>query len=446
MANNVQVSSCLIQDSFCSVQCECSKGYFGADCSIPETSSGSAVGISVFRTTRASLCFSLKKTLSLQEIDVESMSSIAIQIKSISLDATQLSTAALIDCTTALSTLITSYPNVAGDDGAIGQVLEALATLVGTGPALFSNGLSSSIEKAMTSLALGRQAALTVGEAETQFSSPSLRFSTTKVKSAALSSAPSRTVPQAPIETLFNVPGASVSINTSIGSHAESVVGVTLVQFNSNPTKALSNTTSIKVQAFFYGDEAQAVVETTSRLLNWEPIEYYSQAGSTGKAICERSRSPYNISQQCENGMIYPVVCAGDTRYIMNYSCPLTAKFPKCSTWNSNRSAFEINSDCTVVAYDERSTTCKCRMASGTLNNRRKLQQRIPVRVDTNLFSFEISSEYVYYTALFATSLRDGSSSIPVTQTVVVASAFGVLLSLMLIRYYPPINHLLNTD
>jgi hypothetical protein len=127
------------------------------------------------QATRELLCKSLQGAAALTDASSEVVSSTATQVALLFEDVTQMTNASMLTCTTALTNLVVEYPQLAAVDGTINQVVTALSSILEAGSSL-PGPLLSQVMQAITSLSIGRQSTLALGESGTAFATRNLRL------------------------------------------------------------------------------------------------------------------------------------------------------------------------------------------------------------------------------------------------------------------------------
>ena len=221
-ANNLATAFCAATDSFCKATCSCDSGFFGMDCSLSPSALAAAM------QTRQTLCVGLFRTLGIQDVSSDVITSRASSISSILLDITQITDAALGNCTAALVQTINSYPAVAGAGTTAGLCAQALSNVLEKGAGL-PKELLAGVSSALTALTAGVQSNMAIGQQPLTMNTQNARVAASLVDSTGLASQ-QFSPPQSDVEAFQNTPKTAINFNMSSASSSDGGVGVAVVQ------------------------------------------------------------------------------------------------------------------------------------------------------------------------------------------------------------------------
>jgi hypothetical protein len=236
----------------------------------------------------------------------------ATSIASILIDASQISEAALGNCSAALVETIMDYPSLAGQQPSTASLcVNALSSVLATQlpPALLAN-----VSLALASLTAGIQATMAVGQALSSITTANLRVGTGLLDPATASSQ-TLSPPQTAAEMFENVPSSSLAINASSIASGSSL-GVSVLQHTNNPHNVTTSATPMTLQTIDYG-QTGSVPGFTITLVNTKPVHYYSGTELVIAVTCSPGPEPYNVTVMCgENPEL--VECPGSVPSVSN--------------------------------------------------------------------------------------------------------------------------------
>ena len=144
--NGKRAASCAVTDFFCFARCECNAGFYGRDCSLTRSE------FVQLRSIRQALCSNIYKTVTLQDVTSDVISSLSVQISSALTDFTQMTNTSSRICATALTDTVRRYAAISSREPTAGTVLQALSVVLGLGP-LLGHTVSADVMLAITALA-----------------------------------------------------------------------------------------------------------------------------------------------------------------------------------------------------------------------------------------------------------------------------------------------------
>ena len=404
---------CGNSDSGCYAECQdCTNSYFGGDCSM------SLSAFDVAKKMREDLCVSIYDTVAIQDISSDVVRSRSSTISSLLTDASQLTTEAIANCTWALINTISLAPEYVGQEGVSDLAAGTLSAVL----ALDLNAnLLANVSKALSDLTSSIQGNLAVGEPQKDLNTKNARIGASVVDPNSLSSA-YFVPPQSDSEKFNERPMTKLSLDDSSGSGA---IGVSVVQYNNNPSGAATDSTPIGLQTTSYdtatsrrrrrrkllggvdfeidasslnsnSDAASSSrrlqtsgPEITVVLQNGKPADYFNIAETVANLTCSADTNSYNATVEClqYNTTVsafynesYSFHCPANVNRTYTYTCPSVVKLPECRMWDGE--GFNVNPDCILVSYSLTNTTCKCETSS-----RRRLSLEAAAQSELNQFS-----------------------------------------------------------
>jgi hypothetical protein len=366
--NNFLSDSCPQSNSYCRAACECNDGYYGSDCSLTLSS------LEAVKTIRDAMCVGLYKTLSIQDVTSDVVTSRATSIANILLDATQLSDDGFANCTVALIDTVRGDPELAGSGATATLCMEALSTVLQKGSGL-SSALVTNISSTLTYLTNGMQASMAIGQQTVELTTANVRMSSSLQTANDIDSS-TFAPPLTAYEKYLGVNATTLGVNTSTaGIDSNSAVGVALTQYTSNPHGKVSAATStgLALSAYSAGTvsstgrrrrlSTSGEVALTIVMNNLASESYYEYEATSGAAYCEALGSSYNVTVIC-NVTNQTVTCSGQEVEYVNYTCPEVTFLPKCDIWNGVK--YSPSPSCSVASYTSTTTTCLCTTAAPT--------------------------------------------------------------------------------
>ena len=288
----------------------------------------------------------------------------AVTTASILYDITLVSPKALSDCTIALTTTLLSYPKLAGLDSTFSAVMNSLSSVISMRSSL-STDLFSNVNEALSSVAMGRQSNMAIGD-ESVVLSDECRMKVAMTYAGTMNST-ILTIPQTDLELFMGRHPNSATVYI-FGESSDSVsISVTQYMMNAFPDANLSSST-IKVQTYFYSTPSDN--ELTVILQNPVPIHYKYIPAEKRNVQCSMATQPYQIRVNCTSGLVAHVPCPGNRTGNFIYTCPEMRGRPQCKMGDGM--VLTASSKCRVVAFTSYNTTCKCR-GSANVNNTRRL-------------------------------------------------------------------------
>jgi hypothetical protein len=360
--NNVETASCAQSDSYCRAACVCNDGFYGSDCSL------SLDELGTMQSIRDTLCLGLYETLSIQDVSSDVVISRATSIANILIDSSQLSDDGFSNCTAALVGTIQSDPEIAGSASTASLCMTALSTVLQKGSSL-SSDLVTNISSAVTTLNNGIQSRMAVGQQTVELTTANVRMSTS-LQTASDIDGSTFSPPLTTYEKYLGANTSSLGVNMSAaGIDSNSAVGVSVMQYTSNPHGKVTNSRSTGLSLSAY---SAGTVSSTSRrrrlatsgsvgvtivLDNIDSEEYYSYEAYNSTVFCEETGSSYNLTVVCPV-VNQTVACTGLATGYVNVTCPAVSYLPQCNIWDG--SSYTTSSSCTVSDYTATTTTCLC--------------------------------------------------------------------------------------
>jgi len=406
------VGKCAASDGNCYSQCNCSGSYSGSDCSLTPDK------FAVARRMRESLCIGIYKTVAIQDITADVVSSRCQTLSALLSDPTQLTIGGITNCTMALVLSIEQAPAFVGIEGVSDLAANTLSDVLASNlPA----DLAQRVLDATTLLTTAVQNNMAVGEEQKDFTTDNARIGASVNDPNALESS-SFSSSQTDAEKFQGTPATETRIgNGNSGKRRRlfdasvSAVGVTVVQVKNKQSDtavaaarrlagddaSATDSTPTGIQVTEYGtetrrrrmtayddgwthfDQMEGVIASrrTRRmqssaseisviitLQNTAPAEYFNLPATTANVTCMPSEAAYNISVTCKVldaitalpvsqafSLGCPISKAGRN---YTYTCPQLLKAPACKTWDG--SAFAINPECELVSFTDTATTCSC--------------------------------------------------------------------------------------
>ena len=353
------VASCTSLDSTCQATCVCQAFRFGKSCALRPSE------LTDFRKLRESACLGLARTLTLQDASAEVVSARAQAISNALQELTQISDAALGNCTTALVETVTSNPVFACAGEGRSLVSSALSSVLARGLSLPSE-LLDGVTAALVALSEGCQAAIAVGEAPVTVENNNLRLLSAVADQNTLDGL----VLESPLSAYHTFNGQRApSLQVNLSLSGTDSLGITSIVFKNNPRGDRTNATRMGVKLEQYtaddGTTQRRRLATdqagyTMVLQNNEPIHYGVVEPSTLQFRCFRpfQHIPYFLNGTCSSGLQLNFTCAANSKGVYNVSCPSHVTSPRCTTYAGG--AYTVDENCRVVDYTPHNTTCFC--------------------------------------------------------------------------------------
>ena len=369
-ANGRVAETCGVNDALCQATCTCSTGSFGADCSLTYAIMATAL------TMRETMCVGLLSAFMQQDITADSIASLASTVSSLLVDATQVTDAALGNCTAALVGAILENPSLAGKTNAP-LCATALSAVLQQGSAL-PLALVASVNTALSALAAAVQANMAVGEAPQTISTKNARISTSIPDPATLALT-IFTPPESAAEAFSDTPKTTIGLVPGNDSAADPL-GVSLLQYNSMPagSQGLASI-SVGLQLTYVGSSATGSRRRleggrfllsppppppaiTVTLQNTRPIAYISTPAANSSVVCPAAARNFTLTVTCAGSEEHLVACPGQAG-TAHYSCPPQQQVPVCASWDAALSIYAPDPLCRLLRYSPTNTTCACQLS-----------------------------------------------------------------------------------
>ena len=366
-----EVDDCTTNDFSCKASCTCSDGYFGNDCSLNEDDFNRKTSI------RDSLCISINTASSIQDISRDVIIGRVNTISSILMDLSQLSDDGLGNCTAALLDTIRSFPDISGTKSVAPLCVNALSTVLEQGKKM-SVETSKNITATIETLTTGLQTNLAIGEGVVSLNTKNVRIGTIIFDPLDATST-TLSPPQTTAEAFEGSAKSEVALDQLSGSTGLESVGLTVMEYNTNPNggKSLSKGIGIKLSTFTSTSGSRRRLDSSSpssdilfTLQNYNRVKYYFNASYNGTIMCD-GKSNYNVSIYCPSGK-QEVLCPfnelsnGSLGVNITYYCPEEYNKAICQSYSTVDGVYGLYEDsfCTVVKATETNTTCKCSSSS----------------------------------------------------------------------------------
>ena len=466
---NLQVPSCLAQDPYCTVKCECKIGRYGSNCAI-----FTAQKYNNRRTLIDSMCSSLKANIQIEDINADVILNRGNTVSNLFRDMTLVSSSALSDCTDVLVSTVSENLSFLGGADIAEVYTGAFSSILSINP---PDALLQDVYDSISLIAQACQARLAIGEIPYEVTLDNVRYVAAMSNKLDMQGK-SFSIPLTPYEVANNVSVSNVqfediSAPTGTGSGG---VGIMIVQYTNNPTRVLTNSTSVTVQATRYGSVRRRLLSrrsltssglvsndylqrklvglsdliVTTVLRNAKPIDYvvppiYHSYVKCNVRVSEAtavaagaSAVPESTSGMCYSSQ-YSAICPGVRGYFNN-TCPSYTKLPMCTSWNGVTNAFEKN-DCAVVSYDTYRTTCEC----GRPPVRKLLESASNNSISDNRFQQEESQygldPYSSVDSLYEDDIHDASqlsrSLLSTTFSIHLSSTYSIDSTPFIENWYP---------
>jgi len=363
--NGSKMLHCSVTDPYCFAECKCAAGSFGRDCSLSRGRYQTLV------TFREFMC-STQYNAGLQgDSSLNSLFSAAQIVTNILSDSTQISSYALFNCS--LSILLAADNLLSTQDSICSN--EAASTIVNALSAVVSNKYMSQYPKLLKDITsfLWRfgaacASASALGEAPATFISNNIYMLSVAVDSQ---SGAAYSLPQSNVDKLVGSIFNSISLASQPST--STYHGLTISQYNNNPSQSLTLSTGFGAQVYpidslsSIGAGRRLVAQEKSAfggnvtlvLINNAFIEYRNQTSTkmTLKCLSLQPKS-YKIPYKCHNSTIFNATCPAYSRGVLTVTCPGFSEKPQCLVWDGLK--YTNSSYCEVKEYDHESTTCVC--------------------------------------------------------------------------------------
>ncbi len=415
-----QISTCLVSDPTCSAQCVCNSDRYGATCAFRKAAFEQLV------TFREHLCSSLFKSIEFQDPSEPVISARALSIIDILTDINQISDEALDQCAAALVTSVEQNPVLSCTGNGLSLVTGALSSILKRGRKL-SSELLITVYDTLTSLSVGCQSNIVVGETPLTIENDNIRLLTAVVAGNSASTGRFFSPPQSTFEVINKKSSPAVALQNYNSTNA---VGVMVMELKSNPRGLATNSSRLGFRFQLY--DAQSTTQRrqlrTHReidsaeysivLQNQERINYVHTEKTYLTFACSRpyQEQTYQLSGECPGGIPVSFECPSRTKRLYNVSCPAHVQYPSCTQFDG--SDFNIAPSCKVMSYTPDNTTCLCTTADS--DTRRALQSS-----SSNVV--EYSSRMSVQRTPYAVEIVNVPSLLAVTNGAAIPSIFAVI-------------------
>ena len=458
------ISNCTVSNPYCSVDCLCNEGWFGAACGL------SAADFDQYVEMRGTMCSELFALSVSQDVTEDVVRDRAILVAELMSDPTQVSSDALANCTLALTNTIIENRALAGRQDVSSLCFDGLSALLRVRglPQL----LLAQLDLAYVALAEGIREDVAIGEQPTSFNSGSLRFSTSLVGANNTNYlSVSTSIPQSDLEVLNGLTPTTVDLSFSEGLvPQDGAVGLTLFQYNKDFLGGSASSSGIGFQSSAYSVSSSFVPSTDARrrrlqpassgdasnrtapgitfvvtFPNIAPVDYFETVPETGIVDCLRTGEAYTITRSCSGDIEYEFHCPGDYGQQLDYTCPKYTMTAFCSSWDGAQ--YLPEDSCEVVDFNSTYTTCACftgsqnQTESSSTSARIRHSRRLADAADSDLIQIAGNSEVVV-TKFRSSVIHDGDRGDPSVErnlVVLIVSGFVVLLFvvvLLILLYY----------
>ena len=402
--NGNAVPRCLISDALCRVTCQCPKGSYGRDCSLSRGRYQSLINF------REYLCSTQLAVVQRSDFTSGTLLSTAQLIQDIFVDHTQISLYALFNCSgsiiLAVSNALEASPSTLCENNAGAIIVSALSALIGSDfisdyPLLLGN--LTSLLSAVGTACLQTTA---VGEAGRTINTANLNILTIAVDSTR---DVSFSAPQSAFSSLFGIAPSVITLQSSDASTSDSIIGLSIARYNSNPTNSVLNSTGIGIQispqstSNSYAGQRRLSTRTstgpniTIDLRNSVPIVYRNLSASTVIIKCLSTKTTtYLKSYRCHNTTFYNATCPANSRGLLTVSCPGYQQRPQCLIWNGLD--YISSKYCHVLRYNSTTTTCTCSALAFSASSLVYQQQFSSAQILVNTSSVQSFQRYVTQT------------------------------------------------
>ena len=252
---NAVLTECGTSDDTCYVECTCSTGYNGNDCSLSSSDFSSALVL------REQLCVSLYATIKIQDSSEDAIASRSTTLVALLKDTSQLTTYAASNCTSALLETIELGSFILAKGDLPKQITAALSGVVGLN---LSQDLLNNVTIGVKVLTDSVQGSIAVGEPQNNFNTKNARIGIALVDPKKMSSN-SFKPPQTASEIFNDKPSSSFGISESDSADA---MGVSVFQFNNNPGGGAVDSTPIGIKLNTYSSDSvsRRLQATTSEI------------------------------------------------------------------------------------------------------------------------------------------------------------------------------------
>jgi len=368
---SVLSTQCLLQNKYCFASCVCYQGFYGSDCSLAKSPWTTTSGL------KAGMCTNIARLVLIQDVTADIITTRANLLNEILRDLSLLSDSALDTCLGILISTIDSAPlqELVGETSRASLFFSALSKVLALGLQM-SASTRSRVSEALQTLLTVVQASMALGELPFTVSEDSLRVTTAIILPVSMQSTAFST-PVSDFETFVGTTPSIVSLDPSNVPAGVKSVGVTLLQFTRNPTRARTNSSILTLQTVLYTSTPGPSGSGISRrrlislpvsvppsvvvtLQNYAPITYNVMPISTRVHQCYRKREGvYTVSAVCPDGSSYSVRCPG-VKGVFTVTCPSHKDQPRCEMWDSVSASFIPAPSCRLLSYTPQTTKCAC--------------------------------------------------------------------------------------
>lgn len=429
------LESCSVFNSFCFAECRCDSGRFGDDCSLLGTDLTVRIGLI------EELCYGLYETLDIQDVTFEVLVTRALTVYDLLSDMAQVSDNAYSLCTEVLMRTVQQEPELSCTGSAPTYVANAVSNIVKRND--ISVAILQNVTTVLTDLTLTCQEDLSIGESAFSRVNQNLRILTIVTTPDDLVDEGTVEVAQTESERLNGRSSSRVIVDTN-DVPSGGTVGITLVQYNNNPFKIKSNSTSVNIQTVQYsstpGEEdlnnrrrlatTALPLGVTVVLTNTEPVTYNSIEPAEVSVQCSRRDSAaYTVNATCPSGYTFDLVCPPGSRGVFNVTCPGYSTAPQCTT--EEDTVLVPAESCTLLNFTEESTTCACLAEEAAVSSSLMFSRRLQV-TDVQPYTKQYGSSLVVSNFFFDSSfIAFPNLEEPENHYILIStlfSIFGVLL------------------
>lgn len=380
------IDSCDPMDTSCRAICNCSPGFFSADCSRNGTEMNTSLVL------REASCNSSYNALALDDITSSSLKNYALSVIRLIGDTTQVTDIGYRLCSSLLFDIVEQKPELAVADENLGVVIEAISAILGRGRGM-PDEVYDRVVQTLGTLNAYRQATMGPGETPVEIYTANIRYYTSVTYLGSLDLSTRWVVAQSALEKNLGLSASSViitndqSLNNSV-PNTPTIVGISLweILINTGQDAEGTNSSLLQLETRLIFGELDGVPATniTSVLYNHEDVTYSDDVASKirrGTVSCYQtdSEQPYEIQVICQynnegDTFELPITCPGTNSVYVNYVCPYEYDTPECALWDSVQSEYVSTDRCQMIEYSEKSTTCLCDGSPNALNDKRRLQ------------------------------------------------------------------------
>jgi hypothetical protein len=372
--NGDVVFSCDELDTNCRATCECVSGWYSADCSRNITDFNVNVA---GKDLLSNLTYGEFITADITE---SMIAYFARSVSNLLRDPTQVTDDAYNNCANLVIEMIDANAALAVLDSNYKTVVETLSVLLDRGqdmPDDIYDGVVQSIRK----LNEARQLIMSPGEEAIQFYTKNLRYYAGVEYIGEFILETDWIVAQSALEKALGAVASSVlmsnqyALNNSI-KNTVTIVGVGLWEILINTGQERGNSSHVSLETRVLSGPLGSVPasQVVVVLYNHEAINYKDVVATKGGTVdCYYSSDglPYIVDVFCPQ--LESVTCPGTGNVYVHYTCPYEHETPTCSLWDPIAADYVNADQCTVVSYDNTSTTCSCDGGLDVTSSRRSL-------------------------------------------------------------------------